>query len=216
MSKSMDHTLAQTCPQCDNHCPVDALQCGRGRKYFGVADDIHEHHHGYKDHDGATVESIRGARFHDTHKSRNDLAGKLEHCGRLLSHSLGKRRGQGRILHILYQRGEMSQQELQELLGIQAGSMSEIAAKLEDKGLIVRVRSQEDRRKVSLSITEEGRALASQGGEEHILQRRAELFSALTPEEQHSLESLLDKLSNDWSKRLEHRSRSEKHSLEEE
>ena len=108
-------------------------------------------------------------------------------------------------MHTLCQRGEVPQKELQELLGIQAGSMSEIAAKLEDKGLITRVRSEEDRRKVSLSITEQGRAWVVQGDEEHILRRRAELFSALTPEEQSTLESLLDRLSADWAQRLERR-----------
>lgn len=147
---------------------------------------------------------------HEPHADRDDLAGKFERCGRLLSHCLGTRRGQGRILRTLLQRGEMPQKELQDLLGIQAGSMSEIAAKLEDKGLIVRVRSEKDRRKVSLSITEQGRAWAAQGDEAHILRRRAELFSALTPEEQAALESLLDKLSADWSQRLEHRDSQEK------
>ena len=142
---------------------------------------------------------------HGPHADRDDLAGKFERCGRLLSHCLGKRRGQGRILRTLCQRGEMPQKELQELLGIQAGSMSEIAAKLEDKGLIVRVRSEEDRRKVSLSITEQGRAEAAQNDEAHILLRRAELFSALTPEEQGTLEHLVDKLSADWAQRLERR-----------
>ena len=97
------------------------------------------------------------------------------------------------------------QKELQDLLGIQAGSMSEIAAKLEGKGLIVRVRSEEDRRKVFLSITEQGRAWAAQGDETHIRRRRAELFAALTDEEQGTLEALLDKLSADWSQRLEYR-----------
>ena len=139
------------------------------------------------------------------HPDRDDLAGKFERCGRLLSHCLGKRRGQGRILRTLCQRGEMSQKELQDLLGIQAGSMSEIAAKLEDKGFIVRVRSQEDRRKISLSITEAGRARAAQGDEAHILRRRAELFAVLTPEERGALEAMLDKLSADWARQMERR-----------
>jgi len=135
----------------------------------------------------------------------DDLAGKFERCGRLISHCLGKRRGQGRILRTLCQRGEMPQKELQELLGIQAGSMSEIAAKLESKGLIVRVRSDEDRRKVSLSVTERGRAWVAQRDEDAIRRNRAELFSALTAGEQAALEALLDKLSADWSRRLERR-----------
>lgn len=26
----------RVCDQCGNHCPEDALQCGRGRRYFGM------------------------------------------------------------------------------------------------------------------------------------------------------------------------------------
>lgn len=149
------------------------------------------------------------SRGHGPHPDRNDLAGKFERCGRLLSLCIGKRRGQGRILHTLCERGEMPQRELQNLLGIQAGSMSEIAAKLEHKGLIVRVRSEEDRRKTSLVLTQAGRAMAATGDEAHILRRRAELFSALTCEEQRTLEELLDKLADDWDRRLEQRSDAE-------
>lgn len=146
-----------------------------------------------------------GHGHHGPHPERDDLAGKFERCGRLLSNCLGKRRGQGRILRTLCRRGEMPQRELQELLGIQAGSMSEIAAKLEDKGLITRVHSKEDRRKISLSITEQGRAWVDQSDEAHILRRRAELFSVLTPKEQRALGEILDKLSADWAKRAERR-----------
>lgn len=135
---------------------------------------------------------------------RNDLAGKMERCGRQITQCLEKRRGQGRLLHVLSQRGEMPQKELQQLLGIQPGSMSEIAAKLESGGFLVRVRSEEDRRKVCLSITEKGRARVARRDEERIRRRRAQLFSALTPEEQQTLEELLDKLSADWDKRAQH------------
>lgn len=145
-----------------------------------------------------------GHDHHGPHPERDDLAGKFERCGRLLSSCLGKRRGQGRILRTLCQ-GEMLQRELQELLGIQAGSMSEIAAKLEGKGLITRVHSKEDRRKVSLSITEQGRAWVDQSDEAHILRRRAELFAVLTAEEQMALGEMLDRLSADWSQRAEQR-----------
>ena len=30
--------MAQTCPNCDRHCPIDNLHCGRGREYFGMAE----------------------------------------------------------------------------------------------------------------------------------------------------------------------------------
>ena len=68
MNEAMGNNPAQTCPQCDNHCPVDALQCGRGRKYFGVADDGHEHSHG---------------RSHP----KSGLTGLLHRCGRYACHA---------------------------------------------------------------------------------------------------------------------------------
>jgi len=151
----------------------------------------HGHHHG-----------CRGA-------SWEDLAESLERCGRLLSHCLGKRRGQSRILRILCEKEQMSQKELQDALHIQAGSMSEIAAKLEDKGLIVRTRDGADKRKILLSITSRGREWVSQRDDTTIRQQRAELFSALTQEEQDTLQTLLDKLSADWMERLERERSSE-------
>ena len=87
----------------------------------------------------------------------DDLAGRLERCGKILLHCLGKRRGQEKILRILWEQGESTQKDLQEQLGIQPGSMSEIAAKLAAKGLVARGRAESDRRKILLSLTEEGR-----------------------------------------------------------
>lgn len=133
----------------------------------------------------------------------DDLAGRLERCGKFLMYCLGKRRGQEKILRILWEHGKISQKELQELLGIQPGSMSEIAAKLESKGLVARGRAEADRRKILLSLTEEGRAWLARQDEEHVRKRRAELFSALAPEEQRTLGVLLEKLCVDWEERLE-------------
>lgn len=133
----------------------------------------------------------------------DDLAGRMERCGKFLMYCLGKRRGQEKILRILWEHGEISQKELQELLGIQPGSMSEIAAKLEGKGFIARGRAEADRRKILLSLTEEGRAWLARQDEDHVRKRRAELFSALAPEEQQALGALLEKLCVDWEERLE-------------
>lgn len=133
----------------------------------------------------------------------DDLAGAVERCGRILIYGLGRWRGQARILHLLQERDGTSQKELQEQLGIQPGSMSEIAAKLEGKGLILRQRDEADRRKILLSITARGREWFSRQDEAHIRQRRAELFSALTEAEQSSLRELLDKLAADWVRRFE-------------
>lgn len=219
MDQRIEAEQTQVCPQCGRHCPADALQCGRGRAYFGEsgADDDHDgegrHHHGHgdgHDHHHGHDHSHGGGHdhYHASGMEWGDLAEKFERCGRRISHCLGKQRGQGKILRTLCQRGEMPQKELQELLGIQAGSMSEIAAKLEAKGLIVRVRSETDRRKVSLSITEQGRAWVAQSDASEIRRRRTELFSSLTAEEQNTLEALLDKLSANWGQRSEQQGRS--------
>lgn len=148
----------------------------------------HEHGHGHHGHHGSYWE---------------DLAETLEQTGRLLSHCLGERRGQGRFLRILCEQGQMSQKELQDILHIQPGSMSEIAAKLENKGLIARGRDDTDKRKILLSITDEGRTRVSQRDDAAIRRQRADLFSSLSQEEQDILRTLLEKLSADWKQRLE-------------
>lgn len=43
MSDEMKSGQMKTCPQCDNHCPADALQCGKGRRFFGVEEGDHSH-----------------------------------------------------------------------------------------------------------------------------------------------------------------------------
>ena len=121
----------------------------------------------------------------------------------MVYYCLGLGGGQGRILRILCQQEQMSQKELQEILHIQPGSMSEIAAKLESKGLIARGRDEADKRKILLSITDEGRTWVNQRNAAAIRQQRAELFSSLSQEEQDTLQTLLGKLSADWKQRLE-------------
>jgi len=160
-----------------------------------------------RDHDGCTDHG-HGHHGHHGHHDRHggnwaDLAEALEHSSRLLSHCLGDRRGQSRILRILSEQNQMNQKDLQDHLHIQAGSMSEIASKLESKGLIVRSRDDADKRKILLSITAQGREWVTQQNDTAIRQRRAELFSGLTQEEQDTLRKLLDKLSAEWSERLE-------------
>ena len=132
----------------------------------------------------------------------DDLAGKFERCGRFLTYRLGRRRAQRKILGILREEGSISQRELQERLGVQPGSMSEIAAKLEARGLLERLRDEADRRKIRLRLTDQGLQWLDRQDEDHILRRRAELFSALTAEERQTLEELLEKLGEDWARRF--------------
>lgn len=66
-------------------------------------------------------------------------------------------KGQGRILAILKLKPEISHKELSYLLGISTQSMSELLRKLESKGYVKRVPSEQDRRSMNIILTEEGK-----------------------------------------------------------
>lgn len=122
---------------------------------------------------------------------------QLEICGHFLHHRGGGGHGQARILRILRERGQLAQKQLQEMLGIQSGSMSELVGKLEGAGLILRERCERDRRQVLLRISEAGERFIG----ERERQRREEdkrLFLALSPQEQQELSALLERLITAW------------------
>ncbi len=104
----------------------------------------------------------------------------------------GAMRGQGRALAILAGRGEMSQRELQDMLRIAPGSMSELLAKLERKGMLTRARG-DDRRSNLLKITEAGREAAAK-----ITSPGDELLSALTEDQRTQFTATLKLLLADW------------------
>lgn len=137
------------------------------------------------------------------------LLSAMEQCGHILFHRRKGKGGQIRILRILYRKEqenggtptELSQLELQNLLDIRSGSISEILGKMEASGLICKSRSESDRRKVVLTLTEKGR------DEFLTAKRRREeedtlLFECLTEEEKEQLLSLLHKLREDWQYRF--------------
>lgn len=127
------------------------------------------------------------------------LAELIELAGRMLHHrpGAGGARGQNLILSILAGREALSQRELQQMLGVQPGSMSEIVTKLEKKGLVTREKG-EDRRGNLLRLTEEGRqAIPDPSAEPDDA-----LFEALTAEQQDALARLLRTLLNDWAGRI--------------
>lgn len=118
-----------------------------------------------------------------------------------MQHRADAKGGQGRILGILLRRERMTQRDLQALLGIQAGSLSEVLAKLEAAGLISRTPNEEDRRGMELALTQEGRRVAQEREAER-RQGRQELFGALSQEEKATLAELLEKLNGDWRSRF--------------
>ena len=90
----------------------------------------------------------------------------------------------------------MSQKEIQNRLGIRAGSVSELISKLENRGLVVKEKDDEDKRALNIVLTEIGKKAF-----EEIIAIDDEykgLFSALTEEECVVLNDILEKLGNDW------------------
>ena len=121
-------------------------------------------------------------------------------CSHILCRRVGIRVSRQRVLSLLSQRGEMSQRELRELLGIQAGSFSELAARLEERGFLTREQDPADRRRILLRLTEAGRERAVRDSEA----RDEELFCTLSQEEQAQLRTLLQKIADGheaWKKR---------------
>ena len=123
---------------------------------------------------------------------------QLIRCGQKLSSGQGKHQTQGRILKILYHNGPLTQKTLQDKLDIQPGSMSEIAAKLEHKGLLCREKDPADKRKILLTLTDAGRADVEAFQMSRKMQHTKD-FDVLTQEEQQQLSQLLEKLLDSWS-----------------
>ena len=129
-----------------------------------------------------------------------DLPELIDMAGRLL-HRLtqgGPVRGQALILSILAGREALSQRELQQMLGIQPGSLSELISKLEAKGFLTREKA-EDRRGNLLRITDAGRDAIPgiQAAPED------DPFAPLSPEQQDQLSDMLRALLTRWIGALE-------------
>lgn len=219
------------CTQCKRHCPLTALSCGRGERYYmerlqsedaagsGAQRESsgcgHErsqrkemdreqifmehgkerkgngkHSHGHHEHHRQAVDEA-----YDQLDTSENLRHLIRSCADYLYRRGGQRNGQGRILRILSHEGEMTQKQLQEMLEIQAGSISEILSKMEDNRLIERLKDHEDKRRMLVSLTQQG--------EEHVKEYRlgkkmGDSFSPLNDEEKEQLKILLLKLLDSW------------------
>lgn len=122
------------------------------------------------------------------------LTRRLRRAGHFLYHQCGCGQQQDTVLRLLESEGPMSQKALGERLSTQGASVSELVSKLECKGLVMRTRSEEDRRCVLLQLTEKG-----QEARRFFAKRpENELYSSLTPQQKESLCSLLDTLLGAW------------------
>lgn len=131
-----------------------------------------------------------------------ELLSLMELCGHFLYHRRGGKRGQTRILRLLSERGTMSQRQLQDILDIKAGSLSEIVRKMESEGLLLRERHPGDRRNIMIQLTEKGIQTYKENTL-HLQEEESILFEALSRQEQQQLYTLLSKLLADWKGHFE-------------
>lgn len=97
------------------------------------------------------------------------------------------------VLEALHHLGPLPLGALAEKLLVTGGNVTYVMDRLEEQGLVVRERSEEDRRVVNASLTEEGRALIQEVFPGHAT-FVAEALGHLTADEQETLRSLLKKL----------------------
>ena len=165
----------------------------------------HRHEHGHErgeehghEHGEGHGHEHRHDHIHrqDMFCGQDDLYSMLRACGHYLFHRFGKNMGQGRILSILSERESITQKELQEMLRIQPGSMTEILTKLEEKGLVRRKKDEEDKRRCIIELTEDGQKSSDRRKQQEEEQTR--LFASLDDAEQEELKRLLGKLLESW------------------
>ncbi len=170
-----------------NDGPDCGIDCEAGMRFHADGG----HGYGHRPDNGR---GWRGGHGFEAEAS-DDLYALMRACGHILYHQGGRKSGQGRILRILSHCEAMSQRELQEVLGIQTGSLSEILAKLENAGFIERERDEADRRRSVVRLTPAGRNRAEEccrNGE------RQDMFSALDEGQREQLKKLLTILLADW------------------
>lgn len=121
------------------------------------------------------------------------LASRLRACGHFLYYQTGGKVGQRRILVTLLRQKDLTQKELQDILEISSGSLSEILQKMEDSSLIERQKSCNDKRQVKLALTPEGKNIALQV-RAHYIDTLKRMFECLDEQEKEQLDGILEKL----------------------
>ena len=164
---------------------------GEGEREHGYrGEDGHAHEHGFCGEEGR--EHRRGGHGpHHAHRPEfladDSLRSLLIRAAQTMHHPRAGA-SQELVLRILA-RGDMDQMALRGEMRIQPGSLSELLGKLEQKGLIERERAENDRRRVTVRLTEAGRAALTPGET-----AADDPFAVLTEEEQATLRALLGKL----------------------
>lgn len=128
---------------------------------------------------------------------KKELLNNLQKCGHFLHCQKGKSLGQYRILLILKKEGVIPQKELQQILRIQSGSISEILSKMESNELIYRTKDKNDKRKALVGLSLKGEEYIKKLINDYEYENQ-NLFNCLSDEECDNLNNLLIKLYSYW------------------
>lgn len=189
----------EQCPLCGNACNINETKCCRGKKFVRLLNEGE-----------ITAEKIielkEKSRKREEFKSLSQedrLMIMLGKCGMMLNHNHCGHHGRGRILKVLLEKGTITQSDLQNVIDIRSGSLSEILSKMEDKQLITREKDENDKRRVKIEITEKGKEVILLKEEEH-KNKSKELFKVIDEEEKKQLEVILSKLIKSWKMNHNH------------
>ena len=125
----------------------------------------------------------------------------LREIGHMMRMQYEGKTSQKRILIILSKLETITQKELTVRLGIQPGSVSKILTKLENSGLIIRQENETDHRTTTIQLTDLGKQQALEATMQR-QSRHEQMFACLTEQEKTILQSLLEKVSEDWEERF--------------
>lgn len=105
--------------------------------------------------------------------------------------------GQFAVLEALYSKGPLSVGQVQRKILTSSGTIPVILTNLENQALIIRTRDQEDKRRVTLDLTDKGRTLISEVFElnRHLIEEKV---SCWTKEERTTLLRLLKKFGDHY------------------
>ena len=143
---------------------------------------------------------MRQEKFHCHPEIRSEdekLIHNLRRCGHYLRHNTEEKGSQRRVLFLLHRRGPMTQKDILDLLGVRAGSLSELLGKLEAKGCIIKEKSETDKRNYNVSITETGLQTLEEMQQQYKNSMTA-LLAGFPEEDKTELNRLLDKLNDLW------------------
>jgi DNA-binding MarR family transcriptional regulator len=123
-------------------------------------------------------------------RSKQDAA---EHLDEQVASVLGVHRTAARCVEILLHEGSLSAGELAERAGVSKSGTTPLLDRLEDAGIIHRRRpADDDRRRVTIELTEVGRAVAQQFWDE-LFERLARLAQSYTREELDVVQDFLER-----------------------